>query len=399
MSLRRFFPSVRADYIRVQGKGWVDDANNRFTSIDFRGPVISIIDRVISAILDDLPKKFALADGGRARRTELPIIPYKAIREAVVNAFMHRNYKIDRPIQIIRYSNRLVIENPGHSMKPQDQFDRNGSIARNPNIAALLNETDFAETKGTGMRTMRLLLQQAGLSSPAFESERESDIFRVTFLFHQLLDEVTLTWLSRYKEHNLSSDECLALAYVKEAGQISNLTLRELSGVDTLGASGKLRRLTGAGLLEKRGNGAQTFYVASSAMLSHLAQASSGGGLPDIEDGLPDSLPDKPSLPPAPTFPSVFSTKLKGSLMLLRLGKRASPSIVKALIVEMCQKGSFSKDQLSEYLHRDPKHVLTYLSSLLKEESIRMTLPHAPNHPEQKYTAVRVRRHRRESDG
>lgn len=268
--------------------------------------------------------------------------------------------------------------------------DRNGSVARNPNIAAILNETDFAETKGTGIRTIRLLLQQSGLSLPAFESDREADLFKVTFLFHQLLDEQTLTWLSQYKEFNLSPDECLALSYVKEAGQISNFALRELSGADTLAASSRLRRLTTIGLLQKCGTGAQTHYEASPAMLEHLASSPATGGLPDKEGGLPDSLPDKAALPP-PTFPNAFPNALKARLMLLRLGKRADPTILKDAIVEMCQRGPYSKEQLSEFIGRDPKHVLTYLSSLLKDGRIAMTIPDTPNHPDQKYTAGKRR--------
>lgn len=170
-SLRRFFPSIRADYIRVPGKQWIADASNRFVSTDLRGPIITLIDRVIAAISDDLPRRFRLDEDAGSRRIEVPIIPHRAIREAVVNALLHRNYKTARPVQIIRYSNRLVIENPGHSLKAQEQFDKPGSIARNPHIAAILHETHFAETKGSGMRVMRQELQSAGLSMPTFESD------------------------------------------------------------------------------------------------------------------------------------------------------------------------------------------------------------------------------------
>jgi ATP-dependent DNA helicase RecG len=147
-AIRRFFPTSRADYIRVPGKHWIADPSNRFSSVDLRGPIISLIERIIASIADDLPLRFKLDNSGTARRTEIPIIPSRAIREAVVNALMHRNYKVARPIQILRYSNRLVIENPGYSLKAQEQFDKPGSVTRNPNIAAILHETRFAETKG-----------------------------------------------------------------------------------------------------------------------------------------------------------------------------------------------------------------------------------------------------------
>ena len=246
-SLRRFFPSIRADYIRIPGKHWITDPHHRFVSTELRGPAISLIDRIISSIADDLPRQFRLDDSRGARRTDTPIIPNKAIREAVVNAVMHRNYAVNRPIQIIRYSNRLVIENPGYSLKSEEQFDSSGSVTRNPNIAAILHETYFAETKGSGMRVMRQLLRQAGLSVPTFESDRDNDTFRVTFLFHHLLDQSEWEWLSHFSDLNLTDDELRALVFVRETTQITNLNFRDISGLDTLAASTALRKLRGMG--------------------------------------------------------------------------------------------------------------------------------------------------------
>ena len=42
-----------------------------------------------AAILDDLPKAFGLAEG-ELQRKDSPLVPQRVIREAVVNALMHR---------------------------------------------------------------------------------------------------------------------------------------------------------------------------------------------------------------------------------------------------------------------------------------------------------------------
>lgn len=52
------------------------------------------------------------------------------------------------PIQIIRYSNRIEILNPGYSLKDMDSLGTPGSRLRNPAIAAVLHELNWAETKG-----------------------------------------------------------------------------------------------------------------------------------------------------------------------------------------------------------------------------------------------------------
>lgn len=155
-ALRRLSPAHRVDYIRVQGKEWVADTEHRFESLDMRGPMIALVSRVMSTILDDLPKTFRVDDSGM--RVDRPIIPVRVIREAVVNAVMHRNYQTAQPAQILRYSNRLEIRNPGYSLKSQERFSEPGSALRNPHIGASkslrrLREQEILEDRGGGSRT------------------------------------------------------------------------------------------------------------------------------------------------------------------------------------------------------------------------------------------------------
>ena len=117
-ALRRLFPTHRVDYIRIPGKTWVPSPDARFDSLDFRGSIITIIGRIIAAITDDLPRTFAIEDSMHGQRTETPVVPFRVIREAVVNSLMHRSYEVFQPIQIIRYANRIVIKNPGYLSLP-----------------------------------------------------------------------------------------------------------------------------------------------------------------------------------------------------------------------------------------------------------------------------------------
>ena len=388
-SIRRFFPQLRADYIRVPGKEWVSDINNRFASVDMRGPAISLIDRVIAAISDDLPKRFQI-DQKSSRRVEVPVIPNRAIREAVVNAVMHRNNKISRPVQIIRYSNRLVIENPGYSLKAQEQFDNPGSITRNPHIAAILHETHFAETKGTGLKVMRQELQQAGLSMPTFESDRTNDIFRVTFLFHHLLGKAEWDWLGRYKDMNLTEDQMIALVFVRETGEISNSSLRDLTSLDTLKASASIRKMRENGLIEKRGKGNNTDYIATAALLQDIEAASVG--VQALHDTLHGTLHDKDEVSNdrGKALESRLPAELCRTLLHLRLGKRADPEQVTSVIIEICKHGPYSKEEIAKMVGREPPYVAqNYLSPLVKNGAIDMVIKDQPSHPNQRYQIMR----------
>ncbi len=82
----------------------------------------------------------------------------------------------------------LEVRNPGHSIKAEEQLGEPGSATRNPRIAAILHEMNIAETKGSGIRIMREMMQAQGLLPPAYESSRRPDQFVATFLFNSTSD-------------------------------------------------------------------------------------------------------------------------------------------------------------------------------------------------------------------
>ena len=132
-------------------------------------------------------------------------------KSTLVNALMHRSYRSHSPVQIIRYANRLEIRNPGFSLKSPEHLGEPGSEPRNPRIAAVLHETRFAETKGSGIRVMRDTMEQAGLTPPLFESDRGNDQFVARYFFHHFLGEEDIAWLAQFKDLHLSEDEAKAL--------------------------------------------------------------------------------------------------------------------------------------------------------------------------------------------
>ena len=64
---------------------------------------------------------------------------------------------------------------PGYSLKAPDKFGEPGSQTRNPRIAAVLHDTDYAEAKGSGIRVMREKMEAANLFPPHLESDRVGD--------------------------------------------------------------------------------------------------------------------------------------------------------------------------------------------------------------------------------
>ena len=253
-------------------------------------------------MVDELPKGFRLPEGALQCRQE-PVLSRKVIREALANAVMHRSYQDHSPIQIVRYSNRIEILNPGFSLKDMTSLGTPGSRMRNPAIAAVLHEINWAETKGSGIRTMRRLAGDAGLPLPEFVSDRQKNEFKVTLFLHHLLTEEDYAWLKSLAGDTLSADEAKALIYARETGLVDNMACRDFSGLDTLQASSLLRRLRDRGLLEKQGAGNRTHYTLVNHATTKNRRPAQGklpleGGNPAAEGGKQALEGGKRSLPP-----------------------------------------------------------------------------------------------------
>lgn len=403
-ALRRCFPMTRVDYIRVPGREWVPHPDRRFDTVELRAPLFTLLRRTQAAVLDDLPKGFGLEEG-QLQRSDKPVIPLRALREALVNALMHRSYRVQAPVQVIRYANRLEIRNPGFSLKSPDHLGEPGSMPRNPHIAAVLHETRFAETKGSGIRAMREAMDHAGLVPPLFESDRGQDQFSTLFFFHHFLGEEDIRWLGQFKALHLSDEEARALVVAREANAIDNATYRTLNKVDTLTASNALRRLRDAGLFSQQGRGSATWYRPTDRLL---------GDAPGSLSGNPDALSSKPaplssmteglsSKPPSLSSKSDgLSSKPDPARMALldelpgqlaarigALGQRHPPERVRDLVVELCQRRPWRADELALLLQRNPESIRqNYLRPLLAQKRIAMTLPDTPNSPQQAYRSA-----------
>jgi len=379
--LRRCFPMSRIDYIRITGTQWVEDPEKRFDTVEIRDSLFSAIRRIEAAILDDLPKAFNLPEGELVRQ-DIPRLPGKVIREAVVNSVMHRSYRVHAPVTIIRYSNRLEIRNPGHSLKPEEQLGEPGSKPRNPAIAAILHETNLAETKGSGIKVMRDLMDRANLEPPTFHSSRADDEFTAVFLFHHFLSEENLLWLGGLADFDLPQEDQKALVYVRETGFIDNASYRDINQVDTLTASGHLRHLRDQGLLDKKGRGSKTFYLPG----LKFPKPDRLSGKPDRLGGKPDMLDGKPEeLLAVPELLSQMPKRLRD--MALGVGKRAKKEKLRYAVLSLCQWRELTASQLAGILRRNKTFLLgEHLKPMVVAEELRMKYPQE-SHPQQAYRA------------
>jgi len=384
MALRRCFPMMRIDYIRVPGRQWVENPDHRFDTLEIRAPLFIAIRRATNTVRDELLQSFSLPEGALAREDE-PTLPLRVIREAIVNAVMHRSYRIHGAIQIIRYVNRLEIRNPGHSIKAEEQLGEPGSETRNPRIAAVLHEVNIAETKGSGIRAMRELMLGHDLLPPTFESSRRPDQFVATFLFHHFLGPDDLLWLRQLTQEPISDEEARALVFVRELGAIDNAAYRAINRTDTLNASGHLRRLRDLDLLEMKGAGSRTYYVPGPRFLA--AQRVQAAATSEVVANSHQSNTNSHQLP-SDSHQSLVPVPADLAARIPEPGSKPRREVLRSLIVDLCRWQALSARELATILHgREHKPLVRdYLSPMVAEGLLAYTIPEMENHPDQRYT-------------
>jgi ATP-dependent DNA helicase RecG len=119
---------------------------------------------------------------GSIQRNEIPEIPVDAVREAIINSFCHRDYKSSQNNEIVIYSNRIEIYNPGtfpDEFTPKDYIDGTGySVKRNPLLAQLMYYVKDIESFGTGLKRIADECKTAGVK---VEFEKHKLGFAVVF--------------------------------------------------------------------------------------------------------------------------------------------------------------------------------------------------------------------------
>jgi ATP-dependent DNA helicase RecG len=189
---QQFFPQLNVTFVVFPSDqaGIVADGGPRF--IDNRslnGPLPWVVSDVVDAITRNMRLAGTVRGVGRQDVYEYPV---EALREAIVNSIMHRDYSPPSrgaQVQVEMYPSRLVVRNPGGLFGPvaEGELGTEGvTSSRNPVLSALLQEVQLpdsdrviCENRGTGIPTMLEQLRRSGTASVKFSNAISH--FTVTF--------------------------------------------------------------------------------------------------------------------------------------------------------------------------------------------------------------------------
>ena len=246
-------------------------------NVVIEGPVPVMVRDGLAAIRRNMSRRAVVSGAGRQDIWEYP---ETALREAIVNALVHRDLSAaarGTQVQVEMYPDRLVIRNPGGLFGPVtiDSLGEEGiSSARNATLIKLLEDVPLpgetrtvCENRGSGIRAMLDSLIAAGMSPPQFEDRISS--FTVTFPNHTLLSEETISWIASLGQHGLSDSQCIALALLREQGSLDNRAYRTATGVDSRVATAELQDLVARELLVQAGTRRWAQYRLSPLLDGH----------------------------------------------------------------------------------------------------------------------------------
>jgi ATP-dependent DNA helicase RecG len=230
-----------------------------FVRDEIQGTLPEQIRRAEAFVVDNMRRGVRLLGLERIEETEYPV---EAVREAIVNAIAHRDYRIGGDeIRVLMFGDRIEFYSPGRlpghitvDNLVEERFSRNEIIVQ------VLSDMGFIERLGYGIDRMIRLMTKAGLPAPRFEETTAG--FQVTLAGHgaSLISEQAD--VLRWRQAGVNERQEQALVYLVESGRITNRDYQQLCpDVSPETIRRDLADLVSKGLLLKIGEKRATYYI------------------------------------------------------------------------------------------------------------------------------------------
>lgn len=181
-------------------------------------------------------------------RVRKSLLPKSAFREALANAIVHRDWMVNKHIQISMYDDRVVINSPGglpNGISEQEYLNSNLSLATNPIIATVFFRLGIIEKFGTGITRIK--------------DEYHGNLRQPTFIIGLNNIEIILPIkLDDQKDLSETENKIINLLEINES--LPRLAIDEYLEIDKYKSIRILNKLQDLGIVKKQGNGSATTY-------------------------------------------------------------------------------------------------------------------------------------------
>lgn len=175
-----YLPQLGITAIVVPGKEIGEtahgDAARFLDNKRIEGTIAEMVEEALSFCKRNM-KTRTIIDPQTGRRTDQTEYPISALREAILNALIHRDYSIyteGTPVQLDFFTDRLEIHSPGslYGRTTVEQLGHSRPDLRNPALAVMAETLTDAENRYSGIPTIRREMAAYGLPEPVFENRR-----------------------------------------------------------------------------------------------------------------------------------------------------------------------------------------------------------------------------------
>ncbi len=169
-----FLPQLYINASVVPGTGtWAECCSRGQYSRRIDGTISEMLSGAVSFVKRYMWEGISFTPDGR--KADVPEYPLKAVREAVLNALLHRDYSPCRegtPVCLDLYDDRLEITSPGGLACPLS-YDSERITARTRNATLVLVQElmGVAENRSSGIPFICTLVKSAGLPEPVFRDD------------------------------------------------------------------------------------------------------------------------------------------------------------------------------------------------------------------------------------
>lgn len=176
-----YVPQLCITAVTVPGReiGETGNYGERFLDNErIEGTIPEMLQGALQFVRKNMRTK-TIIDSATGKRIDHTDYPVEAVREAVLNALVHRDYSIHTegmPIQLLLFEDRMEVRNPDgiYGRIKADQLGKVQPDTRNPVLALALETLGVTENRYSGIPTIRRAMAEYGLPDPEFLDERGS---------------------------------------------------------------------------------------------------------------------------------------------------------------------------------------------------------------------------------
>jgi ATP-dependent DNA helicase RecG len=193
-------------------------------------------------------------------REKVSHFPTDVIREAIINAIIHRDYSNRRAkVELEITPDKIEVRSPGEPISPNTLKDLQNFTAisqtRNPELAYIFNLMEFMEETGVGMDTYRTMREKYDLPLPVITYKKPNLIVTFPRTMKASKEAYQLRGIE-----GLNKEELLGYEFIKQKGKIIRKDYETKFDFETKKAERHLSKMVEEGLIQRKGSGPSTFY-------------------------------------------------------------------------------------------------------------------------------------------